>query len=314
MRTIGTSGIEIFPLALGANTFGWTSDEAESQQVLDAFVAAGGNFIDTADMYSSWVPGNSGGESETVLGRWVRERRDRDSVVIATKVGAHPDFKGLTRANVQAGAEASLQRLQTDYIDLYYAHYDDEDVPMAEIAAVFDGLVQAGKVRYIALSNMSPERIDEWIRIAKSEGMAVPVALQPHYNLVHRKDFEQNYVPLAQQHGLAVFPYSSLASGFLSGKYRTAQDADGAARGPMLESYLTPDGFAVVDALDKVATARGISLTTAALAWLLTRPTITAPLASARTVEQLPDLLAAVETELSADDRAVLEDASSPFS
>lgn len=313
MRTIGSSGTEIFPLALGANTFGWTSDEAESHRVLDAFTEAGGNFIDSADMYSSWVPGNSGGESETVIGSWVGQRRNRDSVVIATKVGAHPDFKGLAPSNVRAAADASLQRLQTEYIDLYYAHYDDEDVPLAEIAGAFDALVQAGKVRHIALSNMTPERITEWLRIAHANGLTAPVALQPQYNLVHRNNYEQNYAPLAQQHGLAVFPYSSLASGFLSGKYRTAQDAEGVARGPMLESHLTPEGFAVVDALDKVASARGVSLTTTALAWLLSRPGITAPLASARTTEQLPDLLAAAEVELGADELASLNDASRPF-
>jgi aryl-alcohol dehydrogenase-like predicted oxidoreductase len=313
MRTIGSSGIEIFPLALGANTFGWTSDEAESHQVLDAFVAGGGNFIDSADMYSSWVPGNSGGESETVIGSWVSKGRNRDSVVIATKVGAHPDFQGLAPANVRAAADASLQRLRTDYIDLYYVHYDDERIPLAEAAGVFDELVQAGKVRHIALSNMAPERITEWVRIAQADGLAVPVALQPHYNLVHRRDYEDNYAPLAQRHELAVFPYSSLASGFLSGKYRTAQHAEGVARGPMVKSYLTPEGFAAVDALDNVASARGVSLTATALAWLLSRPGITAPLASARTTEQLPDLLAAAEVELSADELTALNDASKPF-
>ena len=313
MRTIGSTGIEIFPIALGANTFGWTSDEAESHQVLDAFVAAGGNFVDSADMYSSWVPGNSGGESETVIGSWVSKRRNRDSVVIATKVGAHPDFQGLAAANVRAAADASLQRLQSDYIDLYYVHYDDEKIPLAEAAGVFGELVQAGKVRHIGLSNMAPERISEWIRIAQAQGLALPVALQPHYNLVHRRDYEDNYAPLAQEHGLAVFPYSSLASGFLSGKYRTAEDAKGVARGPMVESYLTPEGFAVTGALDKVASARGASLTTTALAWLLSRPGITAALASARTTEQLPDLLAAAEVELGADELAALNDASHPF-
>ncbi|MGV0835146.1 aldo/keto reductase [Mycolicibacterium thermoresistibile] len=312
MATIGASGITIFPLALGANTFGWTSDESESERVLDAFTAAGGNFIDTADMYSSWVPGHTGGESETIIGRWLR-RRDRDTVVVATKVGAHPDFPGLSARNIAAAADASLQRLQTDYIDVYYVHYDDEKTPLTEAVAAFEQLVTAGKVRHVGLSNMAPERITEWLRIAEGNRSALPVALQPQYNLVHRRDYEQHYAPLAQQHGLAVFPYYSLASGFLSGKYRSAQDAEGVERSQMVSSHLTPEGFAVVDALEKVAAGRGISLTTAALAWLLHKPGITAPLASARTTEQLPDLLTAVDIELADDEIAVLDDVSRPF-
>lgn len=264
-------------------------------------------------MYLSWVPGHRGGESEVILGRWLSERRNRDSVVLATKVGAHPEYRGLSAQNVAAAADASLRRLQTDYIDLYYAHTDDEKTPLTEAAAAFDDLVKAGKVRQIGLSNLAPDRIAEWIRIAQQNGYAAPVALQPHYNLVHRADYEQGYAPLAHQSGLAVFPYYSLASGFLTGKYRSAQDAEGVQRSAMLVSYLTDDGFAVIDALQQVGAGRGISPTATALAWLLSKPGITAPLASARTTEQLPDLLAAVGVELAADEIATLDDASRVF-
>ncbi|MFT4471718.1 aldo/keto reductase [Arthrobacter sulfonylureivorans] len=313
MRLIGTSDLKIFPLALGGNTFGWTSDEPSSQQVLDAFADAGGNFIDTADSYSAWVPGNTGGESERIIGRWMAERKNRDSVVIATKVGGHPELQGLSAVNIAAAAEASLQRLGTDHIDLYYAHYDDEGTPLIEAAAAFDALVKEGKVRQIGLSNLSPERITQWITIAQQNGFALPVALQPHYNLVARKDYEQGYAPLAREHNLSVFPYFSLAAGFLTGKYHSTDDAEASPRGGMVGDYLTTNGFAVVDAVEAVASSRGISITTAALAWLLSKPGITAPLASARTPQQLPELMAAVDVDLTAEEVSALDQASRPF-
>jgi aryl-alcohol dehydrogenase-like predicted oxidoreductase len=313
MRTIGTSDLKIYPLALGGNTFGWTSDQAASEAVLDGFAAAGGNFIDTADGYSAWVPGNEGGESETIIGDWMKSRGNRDELVIATKVASHPKFPGLSASNIMDAADCSLDRLQTDRIDLYYAHYDDAETPLLETVAAFDQLVQAGKVRYVGLSNYEPARIAEWIRIAKDNGFALPVALQPHYNLVHRSKFEQEYAPLAADNELAVFPYFSLASGFLTGKYRSAADAEGRTRGSRVADYLTEEGFGVVTALEEVAAARGASVTTTALAWLLAKPAITAPLASASKPEQLADLFAAADLQLTAAEVAALDEASKTF-
>lgn len=313
MTRIGTSELEIFPLGLGGNTFGMTTDAQASEKVLDAFVAGGGNFIDTADSYSYWVPGNSGGESETILGDWMHRRGNRHSMVIATKVSAHPEFVGLAPENIARAADASLRRLRSDHIDLYYAHHEDADVPIADIAGAFDELVRAGKVRYVAISNLPPERIEEWMRVAGEQGLALPVALQPEYSLVSRRNYEQNVAPLAEAHRLAVIPYSVLASGFLSGKYRTREDLEGAARGGSVEAYLNENGLRVIEALEAVAAARGTALATVALAWALARPTITAPLASATTLAQLSELLAAPELRLSPEEVAALDEASRPF-
>jgi len=310
MSLIGNSALDVFPLALGGNTFGWTSDEATSVQVLDAFVAGGGNFIDTADGYSAWVPGNSGGESEGIIGRWMAERGNREQVVIGTKVSQHPDFKGLSAANIAAAADASLTRLGTDYIDLYYAHFDDASVPLAETVGAFNELLVAGKIRNVGVSNYTGERITEWIEIASSNGWALPVAVQPHYNLVHREPFESDIAPVAQQHSLGVVPYFSLASGFLTGKYRTKDDLTQSVRGGSAEGYLSDEGLAVIAKLDEIASAHDSTVATVALAWLASRPGVVAPIASARTVEQLPDLLASATLELTADEVAVLDDAS----
>jgi aryl-alcohol dehydrogenase-like predicted oxidoreductase len=313
VRSIGNSDLKTFPIALGGNTFGWTSDRAESEKVLDAYAAAGGNFIDTADGYSAWAPGNSGGESESIIGGWLQSRGNRDSMLIATKAGTHPAFKGLAPATIAAAADASLQRLKTDRIDLYYAHFDDPAVPLVETLAAFEDLLKAGKIRHIGVSNYSAGRLAEWVRMAEENGFTQPVALQPHYNLVARRNFEQTLAPLARAQGWAVFPYWSLASGFLTGKYRSAADAGASVRGAGAAQYFTEEGFGVIAALDSVASARGISVTTAALAWLLAKPGITAVLASARTVEQLPDLLAAAETVLAPEETAALDAASAGF-
>lgn len=310
MTRIGTTDLEIFPLGLGGNTFGGRSTPEESREVLDAFVANGGNFIDTADSYSFWYPGNKGGESETILGDWMHRKGNRHDVVIATKVGGLPERKGLAPDVVARAAEDSLRRLQTDYIDLYYAHYDQEDLPIGEIAQGFDKLVQEGKVRYVAISNMRPERIEEWVTLAREDGFAVPVALQPEYNLVARKNYEEEIAPIAEKYGLAVFPYFGLASGFLTGKYRSEADLEGRFRGSAVAKYLTPDGLRVIDALEKVATARGAAMATVALAWLLAKPTITAPLASATSPDQLAELMAAPGLQLTADEVAALDEAS----
>lgn len=310
MSTLGSSGIEVFPLNLGGNVFGWTSDEATSHQVLDAFTAAGGNFIDTADGYSAWVPGNSGGESETIIGKWLTSRNNRNSVVLATKVSQHPQFRGLSAANVTAAADASLARLGTDYIDLYYAHYDDASTPLEETAGAFDALVKAGKVRAVGVSNYTAERIREWFEVARRHGFVLPVAVQPHYNLVARQAYEQNIAPVAAEEGLAVLPYYALASGFLTGKYRTTEDLASSPRGGGAKAYLNEDGLAVIKVLTEVADAHGVEPASVALAWLRTRPGVAAPIASARTVEQLPALIASATLELTADEIAALDEVS----
>ncbi|WP_144829394.1 aldo/keto reductase [Kocuria rhizophila] len=303
---------EIFRLNLGGNTFGWTSDEQQSFDVLDTFVAAGGNFVDTADMYSVWAEGHEGGESETVLGRWFAARGNRDSVVLATKTGAHPQFSGLAHDTVVASLEASLDRLQTGYVDLYYAHYDDADTPIEQQVETFHELVDSGRVHAVGLSNYSPQRMREFFTVARERGLAVPAAIQPQYNLVHRRDFERDYAAIAQEYDAAVFPYFSLASGFLTGKYRTTEDLEGAAREQMAREYVSPEGFAVVEELVAVADRHRAEPATVALAWLLAKG-VTAPIASASSAAQLSSLVAAPALHLGADDIAALDGVSQPF-
>lgn len=307
-KTVGKSELSVFPLCLGGNVFGWTADRDTSFEVLDAYRAAEGNFIDTADSYSAWVPGHKGGESEQLIGEWITSRGCRDEVVVATKVSQHPDFLGLSAANIQRAADASLQRLGTDHIDLYYAHFDDPSVPLEETVGALSALVDAGKVRYIAASNYTPERLDEWFQITKREGFHPAVALQPHYNLVER-DYEHGLRTVAEREHLGVMPYFALAAGFLTGKYR-----DGAAvsspRAEGAQKYLNGSGPQVIAALDTVAQEHGVSVATVALAWLADQPTVTAPIASARTVQQLPDLLASVELVLTDEEREALNRAS----
>ncbi|HEY9312527.1 aldo/keto reductase [Williamsia sp.] len=299
MTRIGHSDLDVFPLNLGGNTFGWTSDQDTSFAVLDAFVVAGGDFIDTSDSYMASIPGNSGGESETVLGQWLAARGRRDDVVLATKVSRHPDFLGLAPDNIARAAEASLQRLQTDHIDLYYAHYDDPSVPLEETLGAFDSLVRDGKVRYLGISNYSPERISEWLSICEANNFAKPIALQPHYSLVVREPFESTLRPLAEKFDLGVMPYWALASGFLTGKYRTQADVDGAARSRIVDGYFTTEGLAVVDELAIIAVTRGMEIATVALAWTRQQSTVVAPIASARVHGQLDALIASVDLELS---------------
>ena len=301
---------EIFPLVLGGNTFGWTSDESVSDQVLDAYTEAGGNLIDTADVYSAWAPGHSGGESEIVLGRWLAKNGNRNKVLVATKVSQHPQYSGLSAKNIEAAADASLLRLGLDVIDLYYAHFDDSSTPLEETAAAFDKLVKEGKVRAIGVSNYTPDRIREWFSIARKEGLTLPVALEPQYNLVYRKDYENGLMQVAKDEDLAVFPYFSLASGFLTGKYRTMDDLKGKQREGMVKDFFTQEGLDVVAAMDGIAKAHGVELATVALAWLNHRPGIAAPIASARTPEQLPALLAAAHLELSDQDMQTLDQVS----
>ena len=308
MERIGS--LQIFPLNLGGNVFGWTADKQASFAILDAFVAGGGNFIDTADGYSAWVPGNTGGESELIIGEWMNTRGNRADVVVTTKVSQHPDFSGLAYDNVIEAADASLTRLGTDYIDLYHAHFDDENTPLEETVKAFSDLVHAGKVRNIGVSNYSADRIDQWFEIAERDGYVKPVALQPHYNLVHRATYERELAPVATARGLAVTPYFSLASGFLTGKYRTEADLAASVRGGGSKGHLTPEGLGVVNALAGIAEARGVAIATIALAWLRAKPNVVAPIASASRVEQLGDLLAAASVDLTAEEIAALDAAS----
>ncbi|MEU4033981.1 aldo/keto reductase [Streptomyces collinus] len=310
LRKIGTSDLEVFPLALGGNVFGWTADEKTSFAVLDAYTAAGGNFVDTADSYSAWVEGNKGGESETIIGKWLKARGNRSDVVVATKVSQHPEYQGLTAANIKAAADASLRRLDTDYIDLYYTHFDKPEVPVEEIIGALDELVRAGKVRHIAASNISPERLRASLDLSDREGLARYVALQPHYNLVSRDTYEGPLQDLAAREGLAAVPYFALASGFLTGKYRPGTQVDSARAGSAAKHLQSERGQKVLRALDEIAAAHDAPVATVALAWLAGRPTVTAPIASARTVEQLPALLGVAELELTQEESDRLTQAS----
>ena len=310
LRPLGSSDLHVFPLALGGNVFGWTADETQSFAVLDAYTAAGGNFVDSADVYSAWAEGNEGGESETVIGRWLAARGNRADVVVATKVGAHPHFKGLSATTIKAAAEESLRRLGTDYIDLYYTHFDDESVPVEEIVTALDQLVKDGTVRAVAASNISPERLRASLDFAESEGLARYVALQPHYNLVSRDTYEGPLLETVGKAGLSAVPYYGLASGFLTGKYRPGTTVDSARAAGAGGHLDTERGRAVLSALDTVAEAHGAELATVALAWLASRPTVAAPIASARTVEQVPALVAAAELTLTEAELALLTDAS----
>ena len=293
--------------------FGWTADEKQSFAVLNAYAAAGGNFIDTADMYSAWAPGNLGGESETIIGQWLATRGKREEMIIATKVGMHPKLKGLSAKTIAAAAENSLKRLGTDYIDLYYAHADDEKTPLEETLGAFDALVREGKVRYIAASNYTAPRLAQALAVSDRDGLARYVALQQHYNLMERGKYEGELADLVIREGLSSVPYFALASGFLTGKYRPDSKVE-SQRAETAGAYLNEKGIRVLTALDEVAAAHGISVTTTALAWLAAQPTVAAPIASARTTEQLPDLLRVAEVRLSNAELQRLNQASAPAS
>jgi aryl-alcohol dehydrogenase (NADP+) len=273
--------------------------------VLDAFTAAGGNLIDTADSYSAWAPGNSGGESETVIGTWIAKNRSKNAL-IATKVSQHPEYRGLAGPNVRAAAEASLKRLNVEAIDLYYAHFDDPDTPLEETVAAFNDLVTEGKIRHIGVSNYSPERLREWLDVTERIGAARPVALQPKYSLVSRSTFEPGLRDIAVAEDLSGLPYHALASGFLTGKYRTEDDLGQSVRGGSASKHLNPSGLAIIERLERIAQARGVAIASVALAWTRTRPGITAPIAGARTADQLGPLLASAELELTTDEAGEL--------
>jgi aryl-alcohol dehydrogenase-like predicted oxidoreductase len=309
MMKLGTSDLTVSPLCLGGNTFGWTANEQESFEVLDAYVAGGGNFIDSADAYSHWIPGNSGGESETILGNWMKARGNRDSIVIATKLGMLPGYTALTADNIATSVDNSLRRLQTDYIDLYYAHKDDPDTDQLETMTAFDGLVKAGKVRNIAASNYSADRLQSALDVADANGLTKFVALQNLYNLVERGAYEGPLRDVVERNNLVSLPYYSLAKGFLTGKYRAKGETE-SGRAAGAEVYLDTNGPKVLAAMDVVADAHGCSLTTIALAWLAAQPTIATPIASARVVSQLPDLLAMSSITLSDSELRHLDEAS----
>ncbi|MDQ1135806.1 aryl-alcohol dehydrogenase-like predicted oxidoreductase [Microbacterium sp. SORGH_AS 1204] len=311
MTRIGRSDLDVFPLSLGGNVFGWTADRDTSFAVLDAFRDGGGDFIDTADVYSAWAPGNSGGESETLIGEWLASRRP-DNVVVATKVSQHPDFRGLGATNVRAAAEASLKRLGVDAINLYYAHFDDAETPLEETVTAFADLVRDGLVRYVAVSNYTAERVREWISLAEASGADLPVAIQPHYNLVHRTEVERDIVPVAQQYGMSLVPYYALASGFLTGKYRSSDATGDSPRAEGAAKLATPAGLALIEALEEIGRTHDASIATTALAWLRAQPTVVAPIASASKVEQVADLLASASLELSPEELARLSAASEP--
>jgi aryl-alcohol dehydrogenase-like predicted oxidoreductase len=307
-RRIGDSTIEVAPLALGGNVFDWTAEEAASFAVLDAFVEAGGTMIDTADVYSAWVPGHKGGESEALIGRWLkRDPKKRDSVIIATKVGM---VNGLAPDEIARACDASLQRLGIERIDLYYQHQDDPKVPLEQSLEAFQRLREEGKIRAIGLSNFTAERIDEAFDVADRAGLTKPVALQPWYNLVERERYEAELLPAAKRHGLGVFPYFSLANGFLTGKYRNKEDLGKSTRGERSAQYLEGKGRRVLEALDDIAAETGAPLATISLAWLMAQPTIVAPIASATSVEQLKQLTAAMDLTLTRDQLDRLDAAS----
>ncbi|MET3233324.1 UNVERIFIED_ORG: aryl-alcohol dehydrogenase-like predicted oxidoreductase [Burkholderia sp. 1263] len=309
-RRIGRSELEVAPLMFGGNVFGWTADEATSFSILDAFVDAGLDFIDTADVYSAWVPGNQGGESETIIGKWLRKSGRRDRIVLATKVSKHPRRRGLSAANIQAALEDSLRRLQTDYVDIYFSHDDDADTPLAETLGAYQKLIEAGKVRVIGASNYGGARIEEALAVSRRHGLPEYQLLQPEYNLYDRAEYESDIEPVALARQLGVVVYYSLASGFLSGKYRSPADLVNKARGSRVGRYLDERGLRILGALDRVAERHGSTPATVALAWLIARPSVTAPIASATSVEQLNSLAAAVHLVLTGADIRELDEAS----
>jgi aryl-alcohol dehydrogenase-like predicted oxidoreductase len=308
----GNTGMQVAPLAFGGNVFGWTVDEARSFELLDRFAAEGFNLVDTADVYSTWAPGNKGGESETIIGNWMKKRGNRQELVIATKVGGDMgQGKTLAKKWVLQACEDSLRRLQTDYIDLYLTHWDDLSTPVGETLEAYAQLVKEGKVRAIGTSNMNPERLRESLEYSRKNGLPAYQALQPEYNLYNRAKYETEYEPIVKEEGMAVLCYYSLASGFLTGKYRSEEDMTKIARGGgVVKTYLNERGFRILKALDEVADRYNSSPATVALAWLIARPTISAPIASATNIAQLEDLMKDARLGLDEDAVKVLDEAS----
>ena len=311
-RSLGKTDVQVMPLMLGGNVFGWTADRDQSFAVLDAFVDGGGNFIDTANVYSVWAPGHVGGESETVIGEWLKRSGKREKVVLATKVGMKmgDGGEGLSKGYIFKEAEASLRRLGTDYIDLYQSHKDDEATPIEETLEAYGKLIEQGKVRLIGASNYKGARLREAMDVAKKNGLPAYATVQPEYNLYAREGFETDLRPVVEEFGLGVVTYSSLASGFLTGKYKSKEDAKGAKRERQVGKYFDARGMRILGALAEVARETGAAEASVALAWLMAQPTVTAPIASATSVKQLRDLLAAVELELTGEQVGRLGEAS----
>ena len=312
-RELGKTGIAVSPLMFGGNVFGWTVNEAASFKLMDAFTDAGLNFIDTADVYSRWVQGNTGGDSEMIIGKWFKQSGKRDKVILATKVGKDmgDGKKGLSAKYIKQAAEASLKRLQTDYIDLYQSHEDDKDTPFEETLEAYGQLIKEGKVRAIGASNYKANRLADALQTAASHGLPSYQTLQPEYNLYARQDYETNLQALCVERGISVVPYYSLASGFLTGKYRSEADFGKSKRGQGIKRYLNDRGYRILDGLDKVADQHQTSQASVALAWLMTRPGITAPIASATSIEQLQALINATELHLNEEALDLLTVASS---
>lgn len=311
-RKIGRSGIAVAPLAFGGNVFGWTIDQATSFKLLDGFIDAGFNLIDTADVYSNWVPGNKGGESETIIGHWLKQAGKRDQVVIATKVGGEmsPGKKGLSKAHIRQSVEESLRRLQTDYIDLYQSHYDDPATPLAETLATYGDLIKEGKIRAIGASNFSADRLTEALRVSEQHHLPRYECLQPEYNLYERNSYEKELEPICLENEIGVINYFALASGFLTGKYRSQADLAKSKRGHGNEKYLNERGFRILAALDEVAHQYQTDPASIAIAWLMARPGITAPIASASKPEQLQSFIKATTITLDTAAVALLDKAS----
>lgn len=310
--TLGKTGLEIAPINLGGNVFGWTLDEAESFAILDAFADAGLNFIDTADTYSWWVDGNTGGESETIVGNWLARRGNRDQIVIATKVGSQNREHGIdvSKAYILKTVDESLKRLRTDYIDVYYTHFDNEQTPVEETLSAYEQLLKDGKIRHIGASNLSPARLKASLEASEKHSLPAYTILQPHYNLIHRGAFEQKYAPLAAQYDLAVLPYFALGAGFLTGKYRSEADLGKSQRGGGMKDLLTPQNLTILAALDEVAGKYDTVPAAIALAWLLHKPHVAAPVVSATSQRQLDTLVKATEISLDSDDLTLLDEVS----
>ncbi|MDB5022990.1 MAG: aldo/keto reductase [Mucilaginibacter sp.] len=302
-RELGASGIKVTPFCFGGNVLGWTADEHTSFDLLDAFVDSGFDFVDTADVYSAWAPGNKGGESETIIGKWVKKSGKRDKIIIATKVGKPmgPDKKGLSKAYITRAVEESLKRLQTDYIDLYQSHEDDKNTPLTETMETFTDLIKQGKVRTIGASNFDADRLKESLEVSKKNGFTTYQTLQPAYNLYDRADYEKELEPVCLENNIGVITYYALASGFLTGKYRSENDLSKSKRGSGIKGYLNERGFKILDALERIAKEYKTAPASVAIAWIIAKPGITAPIASATSVKQLHETTKALDLNLSKD-------------
>lgn len=311
-RELGKSGLQVSPLCFGGNVFGWTVDEKQSFKLLDAFIDAGFNFVDTADTYSWWVPGNTGVESETIIGKWLAERKNRDQIILSTKTGSQNNERpaNVSKEFIISSIEGSLRRLKTDYIDLYQTHFDDESTPVEEILSAYDQLIKQGKIRVIGTSNMSPERIRESLKVSEEKGFPKYQTLQPLYNLMERESYEKELMDIVNENNMGVLSYSSLASGFLTGKYRSKDDLDKSQRGGGVKKYLDEKGIRVLKTLDNISEKHHATQAAISLAWLMARPTITSPIVSATSLKQMESIIEAPQLKLDKEDMDLLNEES----